>query len=128
VKPNKTSEFIKINENRTANILNYKETKQLGIYKFYSDNNLIDYAAVNFNPEESRINYISEDEFESELQTYNFNGTFVNLDPNGNFSESIQQARFGTELWRYFLILALLVAIVEMTVAKSAKKDLTEVS
>jgi hypothetical protein len=128
VKPNNTSEFIKINENRNAKFLNYKETKQLGIYKFYSDNNLIDYAAVNFNPEESRIEYISEDEFESELQNYNFNGTFVNLDPNGNFSESIQQARFGTELWRYFLILALLVAIVEMTVAKSAKKDLTEVS
>jgi len=38
------------------------------------------------------------------------------------------QARFGSELWKYFLIAALLIAFVEMLVARKAKKDLIEIS
>lgn len=128
VKPYNSSEFMRMDEEKDKRFLKYDETNKLGIYKFYSGDELIDYAAVNFNPEESDINYVSQKEFEDELKDFNFAGTYVHLDAGGNFSESIHQARFGTELWRYFLILALLVAIIEMTIAKSAKKDLTEVN
>ena len=38
-----------------------------------------------------------------------------------DLAEKISQARFGLELWRVFLIAALLLAIIEMFVSKSSK-------
>jgi len=38
----------------------------------------------------------------------------------------ILQARFGSELWRYFLLAAIILALVEMTVARNAKKEIAE--
>ncbi len=34
------------------------------------------------------------------------------------------QARFGSELWRYFLLVAIILALIEMTIARNAKKEL----
>ncbi len=39
-------------------------------------------------------------------------------------SEKILQARFGSELWRYFLLVAIILALIEMTIARNTKKDL----
>jgi len=36
----------------------------------------------------------------------------------------ILQARFGSELWRYFVLIAILLALVEMTIARNAKKEM----
>jgi hypothetical protein len=47
------------------------------------------------------------------------------IDKDENPVEQILQARFGSELWRYFLIAALIIALIEMTVARNAKKEIT---
>ena len=54
----------------------------------------------------------------------NFAGKYVSIDKEENLSQKILQARFGSELWRYFLLLAIIFALVEMTIARNAKKDL----
>jgi hypothetical protein len=38
------------------------------------------------------------------------------LSTEGNLEENVAQSRFGLELWRYFLALAVLLAIAEMAV------------
>jgi hypothetical protein len=40
----------------------------------------------------------------------------------------ILQARFGSELWRYFLLAAIILALIEMAVARNSKKELVEVT
>ena len=50
----------------------------------------------------------------------------MKIDLNEDISQIILQARFGSELWRYFLLAALILALIEMTIARSAKKELTE--
>jgi hypothetical protein len=68
--------------------------------------------------------YASELDFENYLKEIKFSGDYVTIDKNSNISEKILQARFGSELWRYFLLIAIILALLEMTIARNAKKDL----
>ncbi len=120
-------EFIELDLKKAGKFYTYSKTGKSGIYKFYSGKKLIDYYAVNFNPAESDLSVLSETEFENVLKTLNYPGKVINLKPEENFKKIIYQSRFGTELWRYFLIIALVLALLEMFVSKSAKKDLENI-
>lgn len=127
-KPNGGNEFVNMDSVTNKKFFSFNGTELTGIYKFYSGGKLIDYASVNCDPKESILKYFSDIEFEKYLEENNFNGKIIPLKADDNFSKEINQSRFGTELWKYFLILALLLAIIEMFVAKSSKKDLTGIS
>lgn len=123
VKPDATEEFVNLSELDNQNYFSYNKTDQLGIYQFYSGDELIDFASVNFDPDETNTAYANEDEIEKYISDFAPENNFTFIDPNENYKQSIKQARFGTELWKYFLIAALFVALLEMFVSKNAKKD-----
>ncbi len=120
-------EFVDFDASNSQRYFNYDKTEKTGLYKFYSGNKLIDFYAVNFNPEESNLTEINENEFDSLMSNSGFNGKIIQLKPTDNFKNVIYQSRFGTELWRYFLIIALILALLEMFISKSAKKDMETV-
>jgi len=124
VRPGKQTEFLNIDLEERKKFLNYDRTDLVGTYKFYSGSKLIDYAEVNINPDESILNYISNKDFETYLNKFHFSGKIISLSTNEDFRSKIYQSRFGTELWKYFLILAFLFAIIEMMISKSSKKDM----
>ena len=126
-KPGKQEDLINLAENTGSDFLFYSATDYAGIYKFYSGEKLLDNVSVNTDPVESKIKYLTDDEFDAYLQKINFKGTHVKIRKDENPLQVILQARFGSELWRYFLIAALLLALVEMTVARNIKKELAEV-
>ncbi|KUG26436.1 hypothetical protein ASZ90_003723 [hydrocarbon metagenome] len=127
VKPDNSEEFINIEELDNHNYFTYNKTDQLGTYKFYSGNELIDYAVVNFDPSETVTQYLNKDDIEKYFAEIISSDKYTFIDPNNNYKESIKQARFGTELWKYFLIAALFIALLEMYVSKNSKKDFTEI-
>ncbi len=57
----------------------------------------------------------------------NFKGKIFNISKDQNPVEVILQARFGSELWKLFLLAALAASLVEMLVARNMKKELAEV-
>jgi len=122
-KPDATEEFINLSDVDNRNYFSYNNTDQLGVYKFYSGDELIDFASVNFDPQETNTNYADEDAIEEYITKLATNNNYTFIDPNENYKQSIKQARFGTELWKYFLIAALFVALLEMFVSKNSKKD-----
>ncbi|MCF8242980.1 MAG: BatA domain-containing protein [Melioribacteraceae bacterium] len=126
VMPNSTEEYIDLQNNGQA-FFNYKNAVNSGIYKFYSDETLIDFRAVNIDNNESILSYLTEESMEEYLTEINFNGVHFELDPVSKFNEQIKQARFGSELWKIMLIIALLLALIEMIISRSAKKDLAEI-
>ena len=79
------------------------------------------------NPIESDLTYLNDSDFEDYLKTINFKGSYFKLNVNDNYIKSINQSRFGAELWRLFLIIALILAVIEMAVSKSSKKDLAKI-
>jgi len=71
------------------------------------------------------ITFQSETEFEDYLNQIGYEGKFISLSTETDYLKEVYQSRFGTELWKYFLIIVLLLAIAESLLARSSKKDLT---
>ncbi|MBZ0179323.1 MAG: BatA domain-containing protein [Melioribacteraceae bacterium] len=121
--PDDMVEFITSDTLTGSGFLQYNNTSNRGFYKFYSGDKLIDFKAVNVDKKESETNFLMDDEIEKFISETGFKNVFP-LDIESNYIEDIYQSRFGLELWKYFLIAALIVALIEMYVSKSSKKDL----
>ncbi len=127
IKPDNTEEYIQPELKGFNKMFTYPNTDINGIYKFYNELKLFETVSVNLDSRESGGSYLDIDEVEELLAGLNSELNIIELDKNDNFSEKISQARFGTELWKLFLIIALALALIEMLVSKSSKKDMAAV-
>ena len=127
-KPDKSFEVINIDTLDIKNYLSYLNTDIIGIYKFYSGEDFIGAAAVNTNGKESNLELLTKNEFDDYLDKNGFMGIHIKLDAESDYKDQIYKARFGSELWQLFLLIVLILALVEMFVARSAKKDLADIS
>ncbi|MFC2135020.1 BatA domain-containing protein [Bacteroidota bacterium] len=126
--PDLTNEIVNIDSLKSKNYYRHSNTDKTGIYKFLSKNDLFDFALVNNDPAESFTGYLSMEEFEEFLTNIDFNGTHINIPIDADITEFLKQSRYGSELWKPILILALLTALLEMFISKSSKKDLVEIT
>jgi len=126
-KPDGENEYVNSDSLTNQNYFTYTKTDEAGTYKFYSSNKLLDYISVNHDPKESVTDKADFSEFEDYLKQIGFEGKSFSLSPNDDFTKVIYQSRFGTELWKYFLIAVLLLAITESLVARNTKKDLSSI-
>jgi len=124
VKPDSSTEFINLDKTDAKNYISYSNTNIAGNYKFYSGANLIDDISINTDATESKIEYSVKSEFDDYLKQINYSGSYFEIDKASNITEKILQARFGSELWRYFLIAAIVLALIEMRIAKNTKKEI----
>ncbi len=124
LKPSGKRDIISSDSLNTGNRYNYSKTDETGIYKVYDNNNLTTSFSVNHYNEESNLAWSNEESFTNFINDVSDNIIFLNS--NDNFKEKINQTRFGTELWRFFLILALIAAILEMIISRNTKKDLAD--
>jgi hypothetical protein len=124
VKPDKREEYINLENRSDQDYIPYSKTDITGNYKIYSGDKLIDYFSINSNPLESNTTKLTANEIDDYLKAINFKGKSLNLEPGSNYTAKIQQARFGSELWRIFLIIAFILALIEMMVARSNKKEM----
>ena len=123
-KPDGTDDFINLQDAGSSSYLKYNETSLTGNYKVYGGNKIIDEFTVNPDPRESVTKYLDNDEFEEYLKKIDFKGKFINVGGNQDPAKIVLQSRFGSELWKYFILIAIILAFVEMAVARNAKKDL----
>lgn len=121
IAPNKKE---KINlQNNDSELLNFYETENAGSYKFYNNKDLVDFASVNLNPIESDLRKMDLDSLKGFYENL-FDQNYTLINKNEKYIDKIRTARYGTELWKLFLLLAFLTALIEMFVARSSKKDL----
>jgi len=114
--------FSKINNEQK--FISYNKTNQAGFYKIYSGGKIYSMFAVNADPSESVLKYLSSSEFQDYLKKINFKGIYIEIKRNQNPAEVVLQARFGSELWKYALLAAVILAFIEMAVARSSKKEI----
>jgi uncharacterized membrane protein len=124
VRPDNSEDFINLTDNQKTDFISYSSTSLAGSYKFFSGDKILASVNVNTDPAESVTEYLSDSEFDEYLEKINFNGRHIRIDKNENPAKMILQARFGSELWRYFVLLAILLALIEMTVARNTKKEI----
>jgi hypothetical protein len=128
VGPDNTEDFLSTNQNDANTFVKYNESNLTGNYKIISGSKVIDEISVNADPLESKTKYFEKADVEKYLNKISFKGRLFFLNKEENISDAILKARFGSELWKYFLIIALLLAFVEMFVSRNAKKDLVELN
>ena len=128
VRPDNTEDFLSTNQNDANTFVKYDKSNLTGNYKIISSLKVIDEISVNADPLESKVKYLAKAEFEHYMSKINFKGSLFFMNKDEDLSDAILKSRFGSELWKYFLIIALLLAFVEMLVARNAKKDLIEVN
>lgn len=126
VKPDKSTEYITLDESTNKDYINYKMTDKIGTYKVTDGKTILSMFSINADPNESVQEYLTQKEFEEYLKKINFKGKYIPINKSQNLLPLIEQARFGSELWKIFIIIALILAVVEMLVSKSAKKDITK--
>ena len=91
--------------------------QQTGVYHILGDGRTVDVFAVNFPPNESVPTYSDPEQVGGKIA-----GTkVIVLDYESNPAETIASARFGTELWKLFLLFGFIFLLIEMAVAYSAR-------
>ena len=123
-RPDKSEEYINLKEQNNPNYIIYNNTNLPGSYHVDSDEKMIDDFTVNIDPLESVTKYITDDEFKDYLNKINFKGHYIKVDKKDDPAKIILQSRFGSELWKYFLFIALIFALIEMMVARNSKKEM----
>jgi hypothetical protein len=125
--PNGEEEKVSLNQTPSGYYYNFSDSKEPGIYSFINSGELIKTIPVNLSPEESDPEKISSKDLESFVQLLSMKDRYKYLDKSSNISTFLQEARYGVELWKEFLILALILIIFEMLISKDSKKELAEV-
>ncbi len=123
IKPDESVELLSVNS-QNYNYLNYHNTDLIGVYKFYSNNILLDIKVVNYNVLESNLESYPLDKFSKKLK--HETNVVTEILSSDDYKKKILTARYGSELWQLFLVVALLLALIEMYIARSSKKDLAE--
>lgn len=122
VKPGNEKEFFSLDDK--ANEFQYVNTTRFGVYYFSSVNKIIQSVSVNVNPLESKTDYAEQADINEYFTKIKSTAKLIFINKDESPETIIKQARFGTELWKYFVLLAFLLALIEMFVSKSSKKDL----
>ncbi len=122
--PDGNEDFINLTGEERGDYIIYQNTRLAGIYRVYSGEQKLEEISVNTDPAESITKYYSDSYIKSYIGKINFDGTLIIIDKDDDPVSVILQARFGSELWKYFLLISILLALVEMTIARNAKKEL----
>ncbi len=101
-----------------AVVFNLGVVEEPGIYQIYGDKRLVDLFAVNFPNEESTELYTAPETVGGKIG----GARIVVLGYDADTAKLIESARFGTELWKLFLLLGFIFLLIEMGVAYSARR------
>ncbi|MBN1397054.1 MAG: VWA domain-containing protein [Bacteroidetes bacterium] len=112
---------------RTAErILRFSDTDLNGIYTVMAGNILIDKFAVNINPDESDLNPPKEEQLINLLKRLGIEKNAVHTVQQAEETQRIiMESRLGAELWKHFLIAAILIAVIEMLASRNSKRSVS---
>ncbi len=112
--PDGNSEKLKIEIDEGKYQIRFKRTDLPGIYRLFSDEKVMDKWAINSSPDESGHAMLPDKEF-SELIGEDH---LIFIKGSNPSREEISSARYGKELWKYFIAFVLILLCVEMWIAR----------
>lgn len=94
-----------------------------GVYEIRNNQQVVTKISVNVSPLESDLRDASSEELEQLFSTVGIDPSrVVYVAPDQNLNEVVLQSRYGVELWKMFLVAALVVALMEMAVARESSQ------
>ncbi len=89
-----------------------------GHYLIQNDNSTISTMAFNFDRKESDLRYYDNRELEDKFEILQLKNASLVSDVESNFSEIFDELQNGKQLWKLFIILALLFIFIEVLIAR----------
>lgn len=123
IHPNGKESVITETDN-SSGLVNAGRLSEAGNYKLLSGNEIVGAISVNIDPRESNLTKLEENKLKDFAKKSFPDGKLKILNAEANPMEVIKQERYGTELWKLFLILAIISLALEMFIARASKKDL----
>jgi hypothetical protein len=96
-----------------------------GVYRIYAGDQPVKSFAVNLHSGESDGDRLEIEETKSMLGEYGLERVQF-LEPDTDIAHAVLEGRYGTELWKTFLLLALIAAAAETVLARDAKQRLED--
>ena len=115
---------------RTANglVLALPSTDRPGLYRIQAGGNVEDLVAVNVDARESALAAAGESRLEGLFRRLGIEpGAVTTVGSGERLTRAVLDARIGTELWRLFLVLALVTALAETAVARDSRRALADI-
>ncbi len=92
-----------------------------GAYALTGDDRTLRMIVINSDPRESMMERISRADRDAFLREAGLQAP-ENLHRDADVGKAVAQARFGVELWKYMLLMAVLCALAEMLIARDVKR------
>ncbi len=123
--PNNNDFFIQAATLPSGAVLTLEGLNTSGVYAVHAqDNSVVTFVTVNNAPSESLLHILKNEEIEQGLSPRMHDDTKIHfIEDSRNIREQLKRARTGAELWKFFVMLAIVTAIAEIFVAKNAKSD-----
>ncbi len=125
VRPDGREEIVPVRSYPSGATVAYDRTDARGVYKVIDRGRTIALFTANMGSGESQLEAMSDDELERTVASRMVNRsgvTILNSDKAG-FRDAVVASRFGLELWKYALGLAIICAFAEMFVARTAVRE-----
>lgn len=116
-KPDGSLERVKTQIGEGTYNIDFQQTNLIGIYTLYSNEKQKDKWAINYYPNESNIDLVSEEKIREIVGKDNV--TYI--DETHHIKEEVLITRYGRELWKYFIAAALILLLFEMIIARESK-------
>ncbi len=108
-----------------ASAIRFRGTSVPGNYSIKTGKTLLKQFTVNVDPAESNTTQASDRDIESLLQQMGVSSHSVNfISQKADIQKVVEQSRVGVELWKYFVAVALVLALIESFVARTSKREL----
>jgi hypothetical protein len=105
--------------------VHFSDTDIPGFYITTAGSLVIDKFAINLDPKESIIAPADENRRENMLKRLGVMRNAIHpVDQSQAIQRTITESRLGSELWKQFLILAIIIAVIEMFIARDTKRSL----
>lgn len=105
-------------------LFRFSETDEPGIYTLFAKDAPVQKFVVNLDFRESLIARASSEDLERSLQRVGIQSSAVHEAAKADeLKSAVLESRFGTELWKHCLVVALLLAVIELLVARTSKKE-----
>jgi hypothetical protein len=106
-------------------VFRFTATDQLGLYEVSAKSSILEKFVVNLDSRESETGRPASAEMDNLLKHIGIESSAVRtVDQTPELERKVLESRYGVELWKYFLMLALVVAIIELLVARTTKREI----
>lgn len=116
--PDGREAVITLSDQNEKDLLNVGRLYQSGIYKLIWNDKVESLISINIDSHESDLSKLDDDELFKFAQFSFPDGRIKIFNPDTNPEQIIKQERYGTELWKFFLILALICLVLEMIIVR----------